>query len=314
MTRLRLTNIFVAMLVVMPHLAILNAGEQAANRAALTVLNYNVFNGFRGGKSYDDAVQWINEVKPDIAGWQELVGWNEARLQKAAEDWDHPYAATLKSGGYNIGLSSRYEIEVIKRQTTGFWHGYLHCRTAGLDVIVCHLWPGSRRGQLKEATILRDLVVQLHKDGRQVLLMGDFNAHSASDKNWIDRQQPLIDRRAPADMKRAPEDRFIVDGRWNFDVMMRIFESSLIDPVRIQFEREFKTPAADQQRLLGSFPTRVLNHVSTSELQSGFLERIDFILATPELAKKCVNARVVRDVEILESTSDHYPVIVEIKP
>ena len=29
-------------------------------------------------------VTWVNTVKPDIAGWQELVGWNEARLKKAA--------------------------------------------------------------------------------------------------------------------------------------------------------------------------------------------------------------------------------------
>jgi hypothetical protein len=96
----------------------------------LTVLNYNVFNGFRGGRSYKPTVDWVNTVKPDIAAWQELVGWNEARLKKAANDWHHPHAAALKGGGYNIGITSRTPIEVMARNTKGFHHGYLHCRTA----------------------------------------------------------------------------------------------------------------------------------------------------------------------------------------
>ena len=64
----------------------------------LTVLNYNVFNGFRGGKSFKEAVKWTNSIAPDIAGWQELVGWNEQRLQESARQWNHPYAVTLKGG------------------------------------------------------------------------------------------------------------------------------------------------------------------------------------------------------------------------
>ena len=286
---------------------LLTAEEKTAPSTPLKVLNYNVFNGFRGGKSYGDAVKWVNTVKPDIAGWQELVGWNEERLKNAAKDWNHPYAATMKSGGYNIGLTSRTEIEVIKRETSGFWHGYLHCRTAGIDVIVCHLWPGSRRGQLLEATQLRDLVQTLQKEGRQVMLMGDFNAHSASDQMWVDGQQPLIERRLPSDSKRAIEDRFIVEKKWNFDVMERIFETSLVDVVRDRFDKEHAKPTREQLLQLGSFPSLVLNHSNTRELQSGFLERIDFILVSKSLAERCTNARVVRDVEILESISDHYP-------
>lgn len=286
----------------------LSAEETVAESKQLKVLNYNVFNGFRGGKSYTDAVDWVKTIEPDIAGWQELVGWNEDRLRNAAKDWSHEYAATMKSGGYNVGLTSRTEIEVIKRQTSGFWHGYLHCRTAGIDVIVCHLWPGSRRGQLLEATQLRDLVQTLQKEGRQVILMGDFNAHSASDQMWVDGQQPLIERRLPSDSKRAIEDRFIVDGKWNFDVMDRIFEASLVDVVRDRFDNEHAKPTREQLLQLGSFPSLVLNHSNTRKLQSGFLERIDFILVSKSLAKRCTNARVVRDVEILESISDHYPV------
>ena len=275
----------------------------------LMVLNYNVFNSHRGGRSYADCVEWVNTVKPDIAGWQELVGWNEAKLKKLAVDWKHPHAAALKGGGYNIGLTSKTPIEVVARCTKGFWHGYLHCRTAGLDVIVCHLWPGGVRQQMGEANQLHALVTKLHKEGREVILMGDFNAHAKSDKAWLDRQQPLLDRRAPGDAKKRPEDRFIVDGKYTFTIMNRIFEAPLRDLVRDEFDKKHPKPTYEQGLLLGSFPSRVLGHVKTPKLQRGFLERIDFILTTPGLAKRCLSAKVAREPAVLETISDHYPVI-----
>ena len=275
----------------------------------LMVLNYNVFNSHRGGRSYADCVKWVNTVKPDIAGWQELVGWNEAKLKKLAVDWKHPHAAALKGGGYNIGLTSKMPIEVVARCTKGFWHGYLHCRTAGLDVIVCHLWPGGVRQQMGEANQLHALVTKLHKEGREVILMGDFNAHAASDKAWLNRQEPLLDRRAPGDAKKHPEDRFIVKGKYTFPIMNRIFEAPLRDLVRDEFDKKYSKPTYEQGLSLGSFPSRVLGHVSKPEVQRGFLERIDFILTTPGLAKRCVSAKVIREPAVLETISDHYPVI-----
>ncbi len=281
----------------------------AVGAEQLTVLNYNVWNSHQGGRSYADCVKWVNTVKPDIAGWQELVGWNETKLKKLARDWKHPHAAALKGGGYNIGLTSRTPIEVIARHQKGFWHGYLHCRTAGLDVIVCHLWPGGVRQQMGEANQLHNLVTKLHKEEREVILMGDFNAHAKSDKAWLDRQQPLLARRAPGDAKKRSEDRFIVDGEYTFPIMNRILEAPMSDVVRDQFDKKHPIPTYEQGLLLGSFPTRVLGHVKTPELQRGFLERIDFILTTPSLAKRCVLAKVVRESAVLEMISDHYPLI-----
>ena len=290
-----------------PHLS------AADSETTIKILNYNVFNGFRRNASFETAVKWINEQSPDIAGWQELVGWDEDRLKTAAKKWNHPYVATLKGGGYNIGLSSRQPIEVLQRRTANFWHGYLHCRTAGLDVIVCHLWPGSRREQIKEATLLYELVVRLDQQGREIILMGDFNAHSRSDQSWIDQQQPLIDRRWTGNKNKILTDRFIVDGKWNFDVMNKIMQAPLQDVVRDKFDLQHPQPSDNSLLDLGSYPTRVLAHVNTPEKQQGFLERIDFILASPDLAKRCQSAEIVRDDERVETISDHYPVMAVFK-
>ncbi|NQT40588.1 MAG: endonuclease/exonuclease/phosphatase family protein [Planctomycetes bacterium] len=289
-------------------------GEAFVLEKPLTVICYNVFNGFHYGRSFQTTSQWVRTVEPDIAGWQELVGWNEERLKRAATNWGHDHAATLKGGGYNIGLTSRQPIEVLQRRTKDYWHGYLHCRTAGVDVIVTHLWPGSRRGQTREAAILRDLVIRLQKEGRQVILMGDFNAHAATDDAWVNRQTALIERRLPGDAKKRPEDRFIVGGKFNFAVMDTVLEAPLHDLVREKFDAVHPHPTYAEELQLGSFPTRILPHAKTPAEQATFLERIDFILATPGLASHCTRAKVYRSPDLLETTSDHYPVLAEFAP
>ncbi len=273
----------------------------------LTVLNYNVWNSFNHNKSYKETVHWVNRLDPDIAEWQELVGWNEQKLKKSASDWNHPYAAALKNGGYNIGLTSKFPIEVIERRTKRYHHGFLHCRTAGIDVIVCHLWPGKRREQILEAAQIRDRVIELKKQGHEVLLMGDFNAHAKSDSRWLNQQSELIQRRLVGDQKKATEDRFIQNGKYTFDVMDVILAAPVDDLVRTEFDRT-KQKKSNAVTRLGSFPTKILGHVKTRKTQHGFLERIDFIFATQGLARQCNMARVRHD-EITNSLSDHYPVI-----
>ena len=171
-------------------LTVLFIGSSASNlfatdpppAKAWKVVCYNVFNGFRGGQSFKKTVKWINAQKSDVLGLQELLGWNEAKLKEAALKWKHPYAVTLKGGGYNIGLTSVDPIEVIERRTKGFHHGVLHCRVRGIDILVTHLWPGGVPQQLGEVKVLTDIVRKMRKKGRQVLVMGDFNAHASSDR------------------------------------------------------------------------------------------------------------------------------------
>lgn len=280
-----------------------------AEEGQFTVLTFNVFVGFDHGRALDRTAEWTKGINPDVAAWQELVGWDEERLQRAAPKWNHCHAVTLKGGGYNIGLTSKTPITVVERRTEGFHHGYLHCRTADIDFIVCHLWPAGRQYQLKEATQIRDLVNRLVKEGSEVLVLGDFNAHSSTDADWIHGQEPLLLRRSPDDSKRAPEDRFIVGNRWNFDVMNTIFQAPLYDIVRAEFDKLFPTPSNEEKLQLGTFPTRILPISKTADLQSGLLERVDFILATPSLAERTLSAEVGRDNDVLDALSDHYPVI-----
>lgn len=283
---------------------------------AWRVVCYNVFNGFQGGRSFKKTVKWINAQKPDVLGLQELVGWNEDRLKEEALKWHHPHAVTLKGGGYNIGLTSVDPIEVIERRTRGFHHGVLHCRVRGIDILVTHLWPAGVPQQLGEVKILTDIVRNMRKKGRQVLVMGDFNAHASSDRGWMKDQGPLIKRRLPGDERKSSKARFFKGGTFTYYIMDAMLKAPLHDVVRSVFDAAHKRPRRSQLLQLGSFPTRVLKHVRAEKDQLGFLERIDFILVTKGLAKVCTTAMVCRKPSVLEELSDHYPVIAtfELKP
>ncbi|MAQ88656.1 MAG: hypothetical protein CMM03_02235 [Rhodopirellula sp.] len=62
-----------------------------------------------------------------------------------------------------------------------------------------------------------------------------------------------------------------------------------------------------------SFANTILGHSNTPQLQSGFLERIDFILSSPKLSQQIIEAAVKRNELVLEIISDHYSVLTKFK-
>ncbi len=292
----------------------LEAGEATGDRARpWTVVNYNVLVGFRNGASQAEGLAWIREQRPDVVALQELSGWNEAKLREVAAAWGHPHVAVLKEGGFNLGITSREPLKVVERRTADFHHGMLHVQVDGVDVIVTHLWPGLRSEQLLEAKIVREAVEKAHALGREVLLVGDFNAHAAVDRAMLAGQQPLLDRRTPADEKRPEGEKFIVEGEFIFDIMEEILKAPLSDLAYAQFLRLHPKADVEAQFQIATFPTRYLGHAATPESQQGFLERIDFMLATPGLAALCSLAEVKRDDPRLDRISDHYPTVAQFR-
>jgi exonuclease III len=288
----------------------LEAGQPAGDRVRpWTVVNYNVLVGFRNGASQEEGVAWIREQHPDVVALQELSGWDESKLREIAAGWGHPHVAVLKEGGFNLGVTSREPLKVVERRTADFHHGMLHVQVDGIDVIVTHLWPGLRSEQLLEAKIVREAVEKAHQNGQEVLLVGDFNAHSAVDRSMLAEQQPLIKHRTPADDKRPMGEKFIVDGEFTFDIMEEILKAPLTDLAYAQSLRLHPTADLPAQFATATFPTRFLGHAATPESQQGYLERIDFMLATLNLAAQCVLAEVKRDDPRLERISDHYPTV-----
>lgn len=253
---------------------------------AVTVITWNVWNGFEGGKSRDAAAAWLASRAPDIVALQELNGQTGQSLSELAKRWEHPHAVILKKDGYPVGLTSRTPIEGVVRHREGLSHGCLQARTGGWDIFVVHLHPGDCRIRENEMRRLTAVIRPLLAEKRRVLVLGDFNSHSPVDRSFLARQTKLLEKR------RGPNLR---DGAFDFSVMEGFLGCGL---------RDLSVAKAPANR---TFPTRVLAESASADDQAGLWERIDFVLADPHSAAACRGLRYPAD-EVLDRISDHYPV------
>jgi len=263
---------------------------------SLEIITWNTLVGFRDKSQLEGATAWLADRKPDLVALQELNGFTEESLREAAIGWGHEHAVMAKERGYPVGLTSRTPIEVVERRLKGMHHGYLHARTAGLDVIVVHLNPGDWEFRRREVAILAPLVERLIAEEREVVVLGDFNTHHPLDCAHLAGQAPLIERRAKGK-------NLIARRVFDYGVLARFAEAGLHDPVWRFLGEEAAT--------IGTFPTRVLEHAATEETQRGFLERIDFVLLAPRTLRRCTAVSLPRD-PVLDVASDHYPVTVSL--
>lgn len=269
---------------------------QSSEAPALRVMCWNVWNGFSGEKALDEGARAIAAQGADVVALQELVGIDEARLGEWAKRWGHGHVAKSKLGRYAVGLTAREPIEVLERRTEGLHHGYLHARVAGVDYLVVHLHPGSWEFRRRESRIIAAKAAGLLDEGRALVVLGDFNAHSAFDRDRLATRGPLLARRAEG---RGGNLR---GGAFDHETMSNVLGAGLVDLVRLRAERD--------PHFGGTFPTQVFETTSTPETQEGFLERIDHVLCDPRSAGRCASVRLPRG-GAFERASDHYPIVVD---
>jgi exodeoxyribonuclease-3 len=272
----------------------------------LKVLTYNIWNGYEWGKDTirkQQLLGWVFAQKPDIVAWQELCNYTDAQLQADALQLGHYYSALLKTTGYSVGLTSKYPIEIQEKILTDMHHGALHCKVAGVDIIVVHLSPSSFRKRKAEAAILMDRIHKIALSNERYLVLGDFNAHSPFDADLY-KDEVLLNR-----MRKMTSNRDN-SGNLNNDDLDYETMSTFIAGQLMDLARKFTNGMAQR----GSFPGRVLGKVNqeTDRQLIDRLERIDYIMASSAMALKCVDARVMNGSENW-NLSDHYPVMAVIK-
>lgn len=265
------------------------------------VITYNIWNGFDWGKDDTrraDLTNWVKEQNPTIVGLEELCKYTPEKLQEDAKKWGHEYSVLLKETGYSVGLTSKFPIEVKEKIFDGMHHGALHCITGGIDVFVIHLSPSSYKKRRGEAKIILQKLEKVAENNSRYIVMGDFNSHSPFDADLY-KNGVLLNRLRKSNADK-PETGNLVDKELDYAVLSKFLSFPLIDVTQ-----KFTTGLLER----GSFPTRVLGEINdeTNEQLLGRLERIDYILVSPELAKNCVNAEVYNR-ESNWYLSDHYPV------
>lgn len=270
--------------------------EKATN--SIKVISYNIWNGFEKDAARQARfTEWMNQQKPDIVALEELVGINEKDLAALAASYGHPYVAIVKEEGYPVGVTSRKPIDVVKKQVEGFWHGMLHAQTYGLDIIVTHLSPFEWKYRLKEAEAITQYISENNLES--CMVMGDFNAYSPFDADEVETHTQLRQNMQDWD-KNHPEYGNMRGEQFDYSVLSKFLSIGFADPVKMFVPAE--------QRM--SYPAATLYEWQWGDPRLKMLgERLDYILVSPALAPRCIDAAVHNGKE-LEGISDHYPVSV----
>ena len=270
---------------------------QPAGKEKLRVISYNIWNGFEHDASRRaNFINWIKGQQPDILAMTELVGFTEKDLGQLASEYGHKYYAIVKEEGYPVGITSNEPITVVKKQMEGFWHGMLHVKTHGLDMIVTHLSPHDWKFRLKEAQMLTSYIQDNQLDN--CMVMGDFNAYSPFDADWVETHAQLIENMQKWDAEQETY-RNMRDGRFDYSVLSKFLSIGLTDICR----------PADKRT---TFPAAFLYGWQHGDTRlHGIGERLDYILVSPSLVSRCLDARIHNGIDT-EGISDHYPVSVDL--
>ena len=264
----------------------------------LRVISYNTWYVFNEKKEMKAGKEWVKERTPDIVALQELTGIKPALLQSLAESWGHQHSSLLKSTGFSVGLTSRYPIETVEKGLQNMHHGFLHARSGGIEIFVLHLSPFKWEVRQREAKILIGKITPLLKAGKEVMVLGDFNALSPADSDILDKDKEALKSTLEGDAKHGHVQN-LKDGKFEYGVMKIFFNTGLTDTAK------GKLPLTPQERL--SLPTGVWTDKKTAPKKG---KRIDFILTGPKLHKIVKNMSIPRK-GALNRISDHYPVVVD---
>lgn len=273
------------------------------NSKMVRVMAYKIWGGFEWQKDVDRmkrTAEWIKKQDPEVIAFEELNSFDEKALLEFAKMYGHSYAVIQKTEGCPVGITSKRPIEVVKKYCgEDMWHGFLHVRTYGMDMIVLHLTPFSCNYRLNEARKLTDYVRDNNLE--RCLLMGDFNAHSPYDAEELDHHTEMIQWYSTY-AQQYPEKSSVHGKNLDYAVMSEFYATPLEDPIRnfVPVKERMTYPSFTfSEKRKGK---NTLEHCG---------ERIDYILATYSLYESVVDAHVWNGEEN-RYFSDHYPVGIDL--
>lgn len=268
----------------------------------LTIATVNV-NGLRAA-ARKGMVEWLASTSADVITLQEVRAPEEMVEGLVGEGWSVASTASLLKGRAGVAAAVRSEredvnLDAVRRGLpsldadahTGRWLELDLADPLGdgreLTVISCYMHSGNvekpqtMTDKYEFLDVMMTRLADLRADGRHVVLTGDLNiAHREVDiKNW----KGNLKSAGFLPEERAYLDRLLVEGDW-------------VDTHR---------------RLAGEGPgpyTWWSQRGKAFDNDSGW--RIDYQLATPELAERATAAQVDRAPSYDARWSDHAPLVV----
>ncbi|WP_019026087.1 endonuclease/exonuclease/phosphatase family protein [Colwellia piezophila] len=274
-----------------------------AQAITLKVMSYNVLYGFNHGKQLAAGSEWIASQQPDFLALQEMKGFSSERLSEVAKRWGHKHSYFYqRKPGLPLAFTSRLPISQIEHLDKRIKRGFLHLESGGINFIVVHMTSQKLTARQAETAYISGIIKQLITDGKKLIVLGDFNAMSPLDVKRIVSLQPLLKEMRDSVKKR----RNLNNNQFDTSILQSYYDLGLHDSSYHQLRGTDKA-----HKLMGTFPTLVAKKSTDRQVQKQRLQRIDYILSSPNLANKIFAADIVNwhDAKILDQISDHYPVV-----
>ncbi len=265
-------------------------------------MSYNILNGFDWGQDTVRRAQlttWVRDQAPDVLALQELCGFDQEQLSELARTWGHDHSIILKEEGYPVGLTSNKPIQLREKVLDSLWHGMLHCSTYGIEFFVVHLSPADWQFRRREAAIIQQKILKQLALDQDLVVLGDFNAHSPFDGDF-DLKYPYQLVRARRGDQKNHEYKNLRGGLFDYSVMASFLALPLMDACH-------RLVALDQRTTCPT-PLNVPRWLSAEEMTKT-RSRIDFVLLSASLDHRCQKAAIFngKDTHYL---SDHFPVMI----
>lgn len=203
-----------------------------------------------------------------------------------------------KKKRYPVGITSNEPITVVKKQVEDFWHGMLHVKR--MDWIssspISALTTGSSDWKKRKCwqntyrTISWTTVWswEISTPIRLSMPIGWKHTPNSSKQAEMDAEQETY--------------RNMRDGRLDYSVLSQFLSIGLTDICRLYVPADKRT----------TFPTAFLYRWQHGDTRlHGISERLDYILVSPSLVSRCVDAHIHNGIET-GRISDHYPVSVDL--
>lgn len=263
----------------------------------IKIVTYNVWNAFeKDPKCRTNFVKWMNQQKPDVVALQEMRGFTEEMLAELAKEYGHLYTAIVRKNSHQVALTSKSPIEIINKFVGGgYWNGFLHAKTYGINFTVSHFCPYTWKQRLEEAKLITNYI----KTNRlkNYVVMGDFNAHSPLDDEVLRSHTLLIENYINKE-KNPQIKNMRANNSLDYSVLSHFYSEGFIDIVAQLI------PAKDRM----TFPSAFLKGTKIDD--PNYLltrERLDYFLISENLVPLCEKA-FVHNMGDAEEISDHFPV------
>ena len=250
------------------------------------VIGYNILLGFNRAARIEVGAAYLRRENPDVVLFQEVARQNGESFARQARMWNHSYAAVAKPWqDYSIGITSKRPFDMLEIRTDGMHHGYILAKIDGVYYMSIHYSPFSYKVRITESEIYAKRLKPLIDAGERVIMMGDFNNPSPHDAVQANNNATALEIRRN---EKDPKIENIREGFFDFTCINNLLNLGLVEIC---------------------YPWMWDNNY-----HPWVGVRIDMAFITPNLVPLVTRAFVdVRNREMLESISDHFPVILTLK-